>query len=334
MSLPRSAAILALVATVAPAITFAAAPSAVIPSRDIKLDAVVKGEEIHHQFVIENTGDAELTIDRVASSCGCTVTSFDRSIAAGESGVIDVTIDTTSLSGESVTTIKAFTNDPESPELYLSIHLTVDELLGAHPGQARWNIVQGERQGTISQSIWALDGADFEITSVDNPLPKSLDVTFRPATTVERTPAKGSQWRVEMTLDNFAPVGPVSGELVVHTNHPLQKVIWIPITGFVRPIVAVTPSVGQWGEIDPASPTVLNLLVVNFATEPMALTKVESSLFGVASEVLPLDEGRRYTVRLTMEGEMPQGPFSGTVTIHTDNPQQPKIKVSVQGTIL
>jgi hypothetical protein len=46
---------------------------------------------------------------------------------------------------------------------------------------------------------------------------------------------QGKQWRVEIELSNQANVGPLTDFVVLHTNHPKQSVVKIPISGFVQP---------------------------------------------------------------------------------------------------
>ena len=113
----------------------------------------------------------------------------------------------------------------------------VEPYISVKPGDARYLVVQGEpQQGTITQSLWAADG--HRSTSPASTLPSHLKVTFREATEKKRQPevAKGKQWRVEMTLANDAQVGALSERVPVHTTHPKQKLVQIPVSGFVRPI--------------------------------------------------------------------------------------------------
>lgn len=47
---------------------------------------------IHHAFVVKNEGDAVLNIKSVRPGCGCSVAKYDKTIAPGESGKIDITV--------------------------------------------------------------------------------------------------------------------------------------------------------------------------------------------------------------------------------------------------
>ena len=67
---------------------------------------LTKGELVKHTFRIKNTGLKELNINRIESSCGCTVPDFNyQPILPGEYGEIIVKINTTNLIGKQVNSI-------------------------------------------------------------------------------------------------------------------------------------------------------------------------------------------------------------------------------------
>jgi hypothetical protein len=69
------------------------------------------GEKLQHVFKFKNTGNYPLTIKAVKTSCGCTVTKWNKSpIAIGETGEIGVLFDTTDKSGEQRQTITVQAN--------------------------------------------------------------------------------------------------------------------------------------------------------------------------------------------------------------------------------
>jgi hypothetical protein len=161
-------------------------------------------------------------------------------------------------------------------------------------------------------------------------------VSFREAQEGERLPdVKVKQWRVETKLSSDAPVGPLAGYVTVHTNHAKQKVVEIPVSGFVRPVMAVTPPKADFGKIDVVKEPLRRILdVKNFATEPIKVIGVETSGQGIEAKVEPLEEGREYAVKLIVSSGMPKGPFHSKLTIHTDSPKSPVLEVELSGTIL
>jgi hypothetical protein len=329
--------ILALCAALLVAATALAAgkPKATIaePLKDV--GTVSKGDKIVHDFVIKNEGDADLQITNVQPACGCTVADFDKVIKPGQTGKVHAVVDSSTFSGPISKGVSVFTNDPEHPQIELTIHAKVEPYISIKPGYARYITVQGEPlEGNIAQTLWAPDGTSWDITGVDSPFP-FLAVTFHEAKPEERLPdAKGKQWKVEMKLSNQAKVGPLSDYVTVHTNHPKQKIVQIPVSGFVRPVVAATPPNADFGKIELKEPLKKALNIRNFATEPIKVTSVDPTLpKGIETKLETLEEGREYQVRIILNPELAKGPFLGKLVIHTDSPKVPVLEVEVKGIV-
>lgn len=330
-------AILALCAVLWVAATVLAAGTPKVVAVEPVKDAgtVSKGEKIVHDFAIRNDGDAVLEITNVHAACGCTVAEFDKSIPPGQTGKVHTVIDTTDFNGPIAKGVTVYTNDPATPQLELTVRAKVEPYIAVKPGYARFIVVQKERvQGTIAQTLWTPDGSPMEVTGVESPWPY-LKVTYREAKPEERVPnAEGRQWRVEMTLSNDeAKVGPLADHVTVHTNHPKQKIVQIPVSGFVRPVMAVTPPKADFGTVNLKEPVRTSLNIQNFATEPIKITSVEPPK-GVEAQVEPLQEGREYQVRLVLNPELGKGAFNGKLKIHTDSPKVPLLEVELKGTVL
>jgi hypothetical protein len=306
---------------------------AVEPIKDV--GTVAKGEKASADFLIRNDGDAVLEITNVQPACGCTVAEFDKTVAPGKTGKVHAVVDTATFNGPIAKGVTVFTNDAALPQIELTLRVKVEPYISVKPGYARYITVQGEpKEGNIVQTLWVPDGTPMEITKADSPWPY-LTVTYREATAAERLPeVKGKQWRVEMKLSNDAKVGALMDSVTIHTTHPKQKLVQIPISGFVRPVMAVTPPVGDYGEIQLKEPLKRSVVVKNFATEPIKLTSVETSLKGVEARIEPLTEGREYTIRVTLDPSLGKGPFHGKLTLHTDSPRMPQLDVEIKGTIL
>lgn len=319
----------------APAAAKAGQPKAVVvmPIKDV--GTVPKGEKIIQDFEIRNDGSVPLEITDVKPACGCTVASYDRTVAPGTVGRVHLVVDTVNFTGPIAKGVTVLTNDAANPQMELTIRAKVEPYVAVKPGFARYTIVRGEaKEGTIVQTLFAPDGTPMDVLKVDSPWPY-LSVSFREAQEGERLPdVKVKQWRVETKLSSDAPVGPLAGYVTVHTSHAKQKLVEIPVSGFVRPVLAVTPARADFGKIDVKEPQRRVLDVKNFATEPIKVIGVDSPGQGVEAKVEPLEEGREYTVRLTLGPAMAKGPFHGKLTIHTDSPKSPVLEVEMVGTVL
>jgi hypothetical protein len=329
--------ILALCALfVAAATLFAAGKPKAVAVEPIKDAGIVsKGDKITHDFLIKNEGDADLEIVNVQPACGCTVAEFDKTIAPGQTGKVHAVLDTAGFSGPISKGLTVFTSDSDVPQLELTVRAKVQPFISARPGYARYITVQGEAaQGSIGQTIWAPDGSSFDVVKVESPFP-FMKTSFREAKPEERiADATGKQWRVEMILSNDAKVGALADYVTIHTNHPKQKLVQIPVSGFVRPVMAVTPPVADFGKVELKDPLRRALKVRNFATEPIKITGLDQSIPGVEAQVKPVQDGREYEVLVTLKPELGKGPFNGKLMIRTDSPKTPLIEVELKGTVL
>jgi hypothetical protein len=321
----------------APPAATAAHPKAVAVDPIKDAGPVAKGEKLNEDFDIRNDGNAPLEITEVKPACGCTVASFDKSVAPGKSGKVHVVLETVTFTGPIAKGVTVFTNDPGNPQIELTVRAKIVPYIDMKPGYARYVIVRGEaKEGTIAQTLWAPDGSPMEIVKVESPWPY-LTVGFRQAQEGERLPdvdPKIKQWRVDIKLSSEAPVGPLAGYVTVHTTHARQKLVEIPVSGFVRPVVAVTPPRADFGQLEIKGPVRKTLEVRSFSTEPVKLIGVDPVGQGIETKIEPLEEGRDYVVRVTLNPGMPKGPFHNKLTIHTDSSKSPVVEVELTGTVL
>ena len=84
------------------------------------------GGKLSHDFVVKNTGSADLKITRVSPGCGCTVASFDKVIAPGQSGKITIEVKLyEEWSGRRISqSALVESNDPETR--YVSLTVSAD----------------------------------------------------------------------------------------------------------------------------------------------------------------------------------------------------------------
>ena len=70
-----------------------------------------QGESVTHDFILKNTGDADLIISAAKGSCGCTVPEWPKTpIAKGEEAAIKVTFNSAGRSGKQNKTVTLVTN--------------------------------------------------------------------------------------------------------------------------------------------------------------------------------------------------------------------------------
>ncbi len=326
------------VLTLAVSVTAPDAKPRAVPLGPIKeFDVIPKGQLITHAFEIKNEGDAVLELTDVRPACGCTVAKFDKTIAPGKVGKINIKVKTDNFAGPISKSIAVFTNDSDNPKLQLVVKAHVKPYIQVLPGYVRYNYVQGEGIEAIGQTVWTEDGSDVEVLGVTAPY-DHVKVSFREATDEEREGnGKGRQWRVEVILDEDSPVGPLTDYVVVTLDHAKQKEAKIPVSGFVRPRQHITPHEVDFGKLQKL-PLRRTFHFTNFIADPIELTSIDTGFEAISAEVLPSnrepEQGYRFKLKLTIGPEMPKGAFDSEIKIHTTDKQNPVITLPIKGTVL
>jgi hypothetical protein len=123
------------------------APSMVFDSLVRDFGKVMQGETIKHIFRFSNNGSSTLEILAVGPSCGCQATSLSaKQIQPGQSGQIEVSVDTAILTGAIDESVNIITNDPQRPSVFLSIKAEVQpEISLSSPSIYFENVPDGEK---------------------------------------------------------------------------------------------------------------------------------------------------------------------------------------------
>ena len=245
------------------------------------------------------------------------------------------TVDTSKISGPNAKAVTVYTNDAANPRLRLTIKSDVRPYLLVRPGYARFtSMVQGEGDERVGQVLWSDDFADLEVLEASSPR-GWIDVSFREATADEREPdAEGNQWYLEITARDDAPAGPVADHVVVTTNHPRQQEVQIPVSGFIRPLVAVTPPKVDFGSVEPSQENAWGVLLRNFGSTPLEIQTVDSDVPGLEVKVEPIKDGEEYKLILEPTPAMAKGRFDGRVELTTNLPRQKTLRVELSGEVM
>jgi hypothetical protein len=308
-------------------------PRAVAPTTPHDFGVVGLGTDPEVDFTINNAGDAPLEIGVVPLPRGLRMVRADRTIAPKRSGVIRVALDTFNAEPTNELVARATTNDPETPELRFTVKAEVRAYLAMSPPTARFTFVQFGAEGGTRHVLAATDGAKFGVTAVESSL-NYITAKFRELKTNERAPEfEGRQFQVELMISPKAPVGPIAGFVTVRTNHPKQPRAFLPVSGFVRPLFAVTPfrvNLPAVKTADLEKPVVV-LDVKNFGADALELTGFKSDIAGLDAKILPVAAGHHWRVEVRLPAAMKTGAFKGTLRIATTSKQAPELIVPIEG---
>jgi hypothetical protein len=314
-----------------------AGPRAVVHETVIDVGVVTQGDEIVREFKVQNSGDADLEITEVKASCGCMVASFARIVKPKRVGLVKLVVDTGDFATPIAKGATLFTSDPANPRIQLVVKANVKAVVQVKPGYARFIVIQGEKYDTSEQILKAPSQPGFEVTKVTSPYPyleAKLSRVTHQGDSEEEGEESPDEWKVVLSLGASAPIGPMADFVVATTNHPRMKQVTIPVSGFVRPPVAVVPSVYDFGSrtLDEEYAGAVEVQVLS--SRPVRLGAATVNRAGIAASVEALEDGRRYNVVIRLTPGLPAGPVEGVVSVSTDNARYPTIDIPITGTVL
>jgi hypothetical protein len=292
------------------------------------------GTDPEIEFSIGNVGAAPLEIKITSVPRGLRLVRLDKTIAPAASGIVRLAVNTFQAGGTPEWHVSVLTNDPEHGALDLAIHADVRTYLVLSPPSARFSFVQYGPEGGTTHVLAAADDSKMEVLGVDSPV-DYIKATSRELSPAERLPDfEGRQWQVTLTIAPTAPVGPIGGYVIIRTTHPHQPRAFLPVSGFVRPLFAVTPPAvdlpGVTVSADDARP-MLALVVKNFAAEAIEITGVSSDIKGLEGKLISVEPGHTWRVEVRLLPTLASGPFKGTLTLKTASPRVPEVRVPIQG---
>ena len=131
-----------------------------------------------------------------------------------------------------------------------------------------------------------------------------------------------------------AAVGPLREFLSIMTNHPKQKEVRIPISGFVRPLMHLTPQVADFGKVEKLTEwREVELSLVNFGEDAITISTIESDVVGLSATAEATEAGRRFKIKIRLEPTSPKGELATKLRIKTSSAKMPVLELPVKGSI-
>jgi hypothetical protein len=311
-------------------------PAAVLGETIVDFGEMARGDVATRTITLENRGTAPLEIRRVRNTCACTVLDSPTRVEPGAKAELTLKLDTETLTGPASAIVNLYTNDPAAPRLDISVRVMSRPYVWAEPQEFRYQVHRYfDGSGVAQAKVAGSSPSDFRILSIESPYP-FLTVTHREALPEERLTgtAPGTQYVLEAKLDPEAPVGPLKGWVRVTTDHAKQKKLSLSVSGFVRPVLHVTPPEAEFGKVTlGAEPLVWTHHVRNFAEETIQITSIETDIAGLSATIKPGRHDHELYLELTLRPDVPKGEIRGKLTLVTDSAKVPRLDIPVELTI-
>lgn len=283
---------------------------------------VPRGAVLHHRFVLTNIYAVPLTITGTRVSCGCVeVKPSTQVVGPKETAYIDITMDGRRFIGPKIVNIYVSVGPQfvSTATLQVSANSRADVVF--NPGQVNFGVVQAGQSPTETIDVEYAGVLDWRINGIaQHNYP--LDIKYRE---LYREVGRVG-YRLQVTLKNDAPPGPLKAELLLQTNDPASLLVPVLAEANVQAALSVAPALlkfdGKPGQ------TISRKVSVN-AQKPFRILQVEGMPEGVTADFAPTPSPVQV---LTLTWKPTQaGPLKGQLIIKTDLDGGAAAQVGVEG---
>lgn len=165
------------------------------------------------EFKFKNIGSADLKIDRVQSTCGCTVPELEKKdYAPGEEGVVKVSYHAPSVKTNVTKHLYIISNDPQTPRAELTIKADVTVKVEISPENVELRLDE-KNAGMPNLVVKSVDGKEFSIKDVTVSPQQIIKIPFD-------TAKKAAEFTLEPVVDMKKLSEYNTGVIQIKTDHP------------------------------------------------------------------------------------------------------------------
>jgi hypothetical protein len=281
---------------------------------------VEQGTVVKYRFTLANHGQVDLEITQVKPGCGCTASRWDRLIRPGAEGVIEAEVDTRSFRGPIAKRLTVTTNDPARPRFQLNLTAKVTPALEVTPGVSALLVVE-DRPVCQEFILEHAGGKPMQIRHV------TVNAPFAKAETVP-LPGEG-RYKLTVTASTETPLGRSAVPVIVQTDLASTPRLTLMVN-VERGIVSMPPLLFWSLGSGPVELPVRGAVLLSRQKGAFHVTGVAVDDEKLEAKLETLKNGREYRVLITYHGGWEAGLVRKTLTVTTDDPKQPQIRVPVQ----
>jgi len=187
---------------------------------------IIQGEKVTTEFEFANTGDQDLVISKVRSTCGCTaaLASADT-IKPGEKGSIKVTFNSNGRRGKNTKKIKVHSNAVNLTKAELTIISDILVELDFKPPRAYMG--EFEAGGSLTSEVELTNRTDqtIKISKFEN----NRDEVKVEVDKMELGPQEVAKVKVTMEIPKDYDRNHLSDKITFHTDRKGSEVVYLPV---------------------------------------------------------------------------------------------------------
>lgn len=230
-----AAAGLVLIASLLPASAGAGTPKIKFKETSWDFGKIKQGEVAAHEFVFTNEGDETLTIEKVATSCGCTAALVsDRSIPPGKTGKIEVKFDSHGYGGQVAKVVYVQSNDPKEPQRSLEVRADIEVPPSPKIEIDPYNYDAGlmVEGAEILANLKIMNKGELELRVEFNHRSAAYEIGGKPAPAPLKI-AAGKEAAVAIRIPTQNRTGAVREYVLVKSNDPMRSTLSLYISGYI-----------------------------------------------------------------------------------------------------
>lgn len=286
---------------------------------------VKSGEIMKHEFAFTNTGNADLVIESVRPSCGCTtITDYTRTIPPGGKASLTLEFNSRSLQGEQIKTMLVNSNDPTTPNLVLQLKGLYWMPVEIYPLTAILFLPPYTDQ-KLSTTIRVVNQME-QLLKLEAPVSTAPELAAR---IVEAKPGK----EFHIVVDTVPPFAhkDIQATIRMATNSAEVPTVELNVVVIAQPEILINPSQMFLPREMPAKPEPYTIGIRNQSPNLMKLENPACDAPGSKVELRETKPGKEFELVVHFSGEMakePEKPYQ--ITLDTSLANQPQVVIPVQ----
>ena len=285
-------------------------------------------KSVTHEFRVRNTGDADLLIEKIRSTCGgcITATAVDTTIAPGEATVVKATMHGKGLRGRVTKRFHVHSNDPGQRAVRFAFKGNVQSLYKLTPGPTF--LLRKVRTGRPAQWEFTLSFPSVPacaLTQLEAPAGFTLSAALN---------TRVASHQLLLAADGTGLTsGLLRSKVTIRTDSAETPQVEIPLVGQVMGAVSALPSrvilavpaAGSAGEpfLDRK-----HVFLRKDAPGALQVIDVTSPNPGITADVVNSRPGPIVRLAVTLTAPLPPG-AGGELVVRTDDPETPEVSIPI-----
>ena len=283
-------------------------------------------------FKFKNAGDGILKLEPPKPSCGCTVAELKPdTLPPGAAGELSFTLNLGLYKGNLEKHIAVRSNDPQTPEVSLTIKVDYTPLYDLSPMTLSPNLAYGVNDASQLTTLTRTDGKPLRILKLVASQPW-ITATVEPGTNADAATA-----RIRVAIRRDGPPRRFNEYVHVYsadqTNIPVSSIY---LYGEVMGEVSLSPEALYWSITGAANTSAENpeaqstkrVTIRSASGQTLELKNPQCTIKGIKVELVPKEAGKVYELVARLE-DVPAATISGNVSFETSVAAQSKIELPV-----